>query len=53
MNEEQLKAEVERLKTQQKNLENDWHALRGAIAAVENILAIMQKSSVSEPSENE
>lgn len=42
MNEEQLKAEIERLEGQQKALENDWHAVRGAIAAYRQVLAAIQ-----------
>ena len=42
MNEEQLNAEIARLESQQKALENDWHALRGAIAALKNVIAVMQ-----------
>ena len=43
MNEEQLKAEIEKLESQQKTLENDWHAIRGAIAAYRQVLAAVQK----------
>ena len=43
MNEEQLKAEIERLESQQKVLENDWHAVRGALAAYRQVLAAVQK----------
>ena len=43
MNEEQLKAEIERLENQQKAWENDWHAVRGAIAAYRQVLAAVQK----------
>ena len=43
MNEEQLNAEIARLEVQQKALENDWHAIRGAIAAYRQVLAAMQK----------
>ena len=43
MNEEQLNAEIARLESQQKALENDWHALRGAIAAFRQMLAAVQK----------
>lgn len=43
MNEEQLNAEIARLEVQQKALENDWHALRGAIAALRQVLAAVQK----------
>ena len=42
MSEEQLSAEIARLEGQQKALENDWHALRGAIAALRQVLAVMQ-----------
>ena len=43
MNEEQLKAEIARLESQQKALENDWHAVRGALAAYRQVLAAVQK----------
>lgn len=43
MNEEQLKAEIDKLESQQKALENDWHALRGAISAYRQMLAAAQK----------
>ena len=43
MSEEQLNAEIARLEGQQKALENDWHALRGAIAAFRQMLAAVQK----------
>lgn len=42
MSEEQLNAEIARLENQQKVLENDWHAIRGAIAALKNVIAVMQ-----------
>ena len=42
MNEDQINAEIARLESQQKALENDWHALRGAIAALKNVIAVMQ-----------
>jgi len=42
MSEEQLNAEIARLEGQQKALENDWHALRGAIAAFRQMLAAVQ-----------
>ena len=42
MSEEQLNAEIARLESQQKALENDWHAIRGAIAAYRQVLAAMQ-----------
>ena len=48
MNEEQLKAEIERLESQQKTLENDWHAIRGAIAAYRQVLAAVQKPAHEE-----
>ncbi len=48
MNEEQLKAEIERLEGQQKTLENDWHAIRGAIAAYRQVLAAMQAPAPAE-----
>ena len=47
MSEEQLNAEIARLENQQKTLENDWHALRGAIAALRQVLAAVQ--SPAEP----
>ncbi len=43
MSEEQLNAEIARLESQQKTLENDWHAIRGAIAAYRQVLAAVQK----------
>ena len=46
MSEEQLKAEIERLEEQQKVLQNDWHALRGAIAAYRQVLAAVQAPAV-------
>lgn len=53
MNEEQLKAEITRLESQQKALENDWHAIRGAIAALRQVLAAMQMPTpVEEKSES-
>ena len=48
MNEEQLKAEIEKLESQQKTLENDWHAIRGAIAAYRQVLAAVQKPAHDE-----
>lgn len=45
MSEEQLNAEIARLEGQQKALENDWHALRGAIAAFRQMLAAVQQSA--------
>ena len=45
MSEEQLNAEIARLESQQKALENDWHALRGAIAAYRQMLAAVQQST--------
>ncbi len=48
MNEEQLSAEIARLESQQKALENDWHALRGAIAAFRQMLAAVQKPARDE-----
>jgi len=48
MNEEQLNAEIARLENQQKALENDWHALRGAIAAFRQMLAAVQKPAHEE-----
>jgi prefoldin subunit 5 len=48
MNEEQLNAEIARLESQQKALENDWHALRGAIAAFRQMLAAVQKPAHDE-----
>ncbi len=48
MNEEQLNAEIARLEVQQKALENDWHAIRGAIAAYRQVLAAMQKPAHEE-----
>ncbi len=45
MNEEQLSAEIARLESQQKTLENDWHAIRGAIAAYRQVLAAVQKTA--------
>ena len=48
MSEEQLKAEIERLEEQQKVLQNDWHALRGAIAAYRQVLAAVQKPAPTE-----
>ena len=43
MSEEKLQEEIERLERQQKALECDWHALRGAIAAFRQMLAAVQK----------
>ena len=43
MSEEQINAEIARLEGQQKALENDWHAIRGAIAAFRQMLAAVQK----------
>jgi len=51
MSEEMLKAEIERLESQQKTLENDWHALRGAIAAYRQVLAAMQAPAQAEKKE--
>ena len=48
MNEEQLNAEIARLESQQKALENDWHAIRGAIAAYRQVLAAVQKPAHDE-----
>ena len=48
MSEEQLNAEIARLENQQKTLENDWHALRGAISACRQMLAAVQKPSRDE-----
>ena len=48
MSEEQLSAEIARLESQQKALENDWHALRGAIAAFRQMLAAVQKPAHGE-----
>mgnify|MGYP003423508498 FL=1 len=48
MSEEQLNAEIARLENQQKALENDWHALRGAIAAFRQMLAAVQKPAHDE-----
>ena len=48
MNEEQLNAEIARLESQQKALENDWHAIRGAIAAYRQVLAAVQKPAPTE-----
>ena len=45
MKEEQLKAEIEKVESQQKALENDWHAIRGAIAAYRQMLAAVQQSA--------
>ena len=42
MNEDQINAEIALLEGQQKALENDWHAIRGAIAALKNVIAVMQ-----------
>ena len=47
MSEEQLNAEIARLESQQKALENDWHAIRGAIAALKNVIAVMQAPKTS------
>ncbi len=48
MSEEQLNAEIARLEGQQKALENDWHAIRGAIAAYRQVLAAVQKPARDE-----
>ena len=48
MSEEQLNAEIARLEGQQKSLENDWHAVRGAIAAYRQVLAAVQKPAQEE-----
>ena len=53
MNEEQLNAEIARLENQQKTLENDWHALRGAIAALKNVIAVMQAPKADTDTEPE
>lgn len=49
MSEEQLNAEIARLESQQKALENDWHAIRGAISALRQVVAMMQ--APAEPAE--
>ena len=46
MSEEKLQEEIARLESQQKALECDWHALRGAIAALRQVLAAMQAPAV-------
>ena len=48
MSEEQINAEIARLENQQKALENDWHAIRGAIAAYRQVLAAVQKPAHDE-----
>ncbi len=53
MSEEQLNAEIERLENQQKVLENDWHAIRGAIAALKNVIAVMQAPKADTDTEPE
>ena len=53
MNEEQLSAEIARLESQQKALENDWHAIRGAIAALKNVIAVMQAPKAGTDTEPE
>lgn len=52
MSEEKLQEEIARLESQQKALECDWHAIRGAIAALRQVLAAMQMPTpVEEKSE--
>jgi len=53
MNEDQINAEIARLENQQKALENDWHALRGAIAALKNVIAVMQAPKADTDTEPE
>ena len=53
MSEEQLSAEIARLENQQKALENDWHAIRGAIAALKNVIAVMQAPKADTDTEPE
>ena len=53
MSEEQINAEIARLEGQQKALENDWHALRGAIAALKNVIAVMQAPKADTDTEPE
>ena len=53
MSEEQLSAEIARLEGQQKALENDWHAIRGAIAALKNVIAVMQAPKAGADTEPE
>jgi len=53
MSEEQLNAEIARLENQQKALENDWHAIRGAIAALKNVIAMMQAPKADADTEPE
>ena len=44
MSTEQIQAEIEKLKSQQRVLENDFHALRGAIIAYESMLKAMNEA---------
>ena len=53
MSEEQLNAEIARLENQQKALENDWHAIRGAIAALKNVITMMQAPKADADTEPE
>ncbi len=53
MSEELLNAEIARLENQQKALENDWHAIRGAIAALKNVIAVMQAPKADTDTEPE
>lgn len=53
MNEEQIKAEIERLENQQEALKNDWHAVRGAIAAYRQVLTAMQNPAPTEEKSEE
>ena len=48
MNEEQLRTEIARLEEQQRVLQNDWHAIRGAIAAYQQVLTAMQTPTPTE-----
>ncbi len=53
MSEELLNAEIARLEGQQKALENDWHAIRGAIAALKNVIAVMRAPKADTDTEPE